>query len=177
MEERSPQHTFGERFRGAALLDIPTYEEVEADTGATGQAALVVGLAAIASAIAQSRSGVPGAAAGIISIFIGWAIWAGITYVIGTWLGGTATWGELLRTIGFANAPGILFIAGIIPVIGGLIALIAFVWVLIAGIVGIRQALDFGTGRAILTAVLGFIPWVIAMAVVEGAMGGHTVFS
>jgi len=171
------QHSFVERVRGAAMLDVPTYEEVEADAGATGQAALVVALVAIASAIAQVRSGVPSVLAGAVSAFVAWAIWSGITYVIGTWLGGTATWGELLRTIGFAHAPGILIVAGVIPVVGGLVALIAFIWVLIAGIIAIRQALDFGTGRAILTAVLGFIPWLIAMAVVEAAMGGHTIFS
>lgn len=171
MEERIARHSFVERVRGAFMLDIPTFEEVEADTTATGQAALVVGLVAVASAIAQSRAGMPGVAAGIVSAFIAWAVWAGITYLIGSWLGGTATWGELLRTLGFANAPAILFVARLIPVVGDLIALIAFVWVLIAGIVAIRQALDFGTGRAILTAVLGFIPWVIVMALVSAAMG------
>ena len=171
------QHSFVERIRGAAMLDTPTYEEVEADTGATGQAALVVALVAIASAIAQVRAGVPSVLAGAVSAFVAWAIWSAITYVIGTWLGGTATWGELLRTIGFAHAPGILVVASLVPVVGELIALIAFFWVLIAGIIAIRQALDFGTGRAILPAVLGFIPWLIAMALVEAAMGGHTVFS
>ncbi len=170
MEERVAPHSFVERVKGAFMLDIPTFEEVEADTTATGQAALVVGLVAVASGIAQSRAGVPGAVGGIVSAFVAWAVWAGLTYVIGTWLGGTATWGELLRTIGFANAPAILFVARIVPVVGGLIALIGFVWVLIAGIVAIRQALDFGTGRAILTAVLGFIPWLIVMALVSAML-------
>ncbi len=160
-----------ERMKGAALLDIPTYEEVEADHGATMQAALVVGLVALATAIAQARGGVSGAVAGIVSTYLAWAIWAAITYGIGTWLGGTATWGELLRTLGFAQTPGMLFVLGIVPVLGGLAVLIAVVWMLVAGIIGIRQALDFGTGRAILTAVLGFIPWILAMAAISALLG------
>ncbi len=160
-----------ERMKGAALLDIPTYEEVEADRAATAQAALVVGLVAVATAVAQARAGVSGAVAGAVSTYLAWAIWSGITYLIGTWLGGTATWGELLRTLGFAQTPGILLVLGIVPVLGGLAVLIAVVWMLIAGIIGIRQALDFSTGRAVLTAVLGFIPWIIAMAAISAVLG------
>ncbi len=159
------------RMRGAALLDIPTYEEVEADRTATVQAALVVGLVAVATAVAQARAGMSGVVAGVVSTYLAWAVWSGITYLIGTWLGGTATWGELLRTLGFAQTPGMLLVLGIVPVLGGLAVLIAVVWMLIAGIIGIRQALDFSTGRAILTAVLGFIPWIIAMAAISAALG------
>ncbi len=169
--ERARHGSLLARMKGAALLDIPTYEEVEADRTATLQAALVVGLVAVATAIAQARSGVSGAVAGLVSTYLAWALWCGITYLIGTWLGGTATWGELLRTLGFAQTPGLLFVLGLVPVLGGLAVLIAMVWMLIAGIIGIRQALDFSTGRAILTAVLGFIPWIIAMAAISAALG------
>ncbi len=156
------------RMRGAALLDIPTYEEVEADRTATPQAALVVGLVAVTQAVtAPTLTAAAGAAA---AIFVGWAPWSGITYLIGTWLGGTATWGELLRTIGFALTPGVLFLLGLVPVLGGLIVLIAVVWMLIAVIVGVRQALDVGTGRAILTAVLGFIPFLILMLAITALL-------
>ena len=160
-----------ERMRGAALLDIPTYEEVEHDTSATGQAALVVGIVAIATAIAQARAGVPGVIAGLLSAYVGWAIWSGVTYLIGTWLGGTATWGEMLRTIGFAQTPGVLRVFGIIPILGTLVQLVVFVWMLIAGIIAIRQALDFGTGKAIVTAVIGLMLYIIAAAALL-ALGG-----
>ena len=150
-----------ERMRGAALLDIPTYEEVEHDTSATGQAALVVGLVAIATAIAQVRAGAPGIVAGLVTAYLGWAVWSGVTYLIGSWLGGTATWGEMLRTIGFAQTPGILRVFGVIPVLRGVVLLIVVIWMLIAGIIAIRQALDFGTGKAILTAVIGIVLYMV----------------
>ena len=97
--------------------------------------------------------------------------WAGITYIIGDKiLGGTATWGELLRTLGFAQSPGVLMILGIVPILGGLARLIVAIWLLVAGIIAIRQALDFSTGKAILTGVLG---WCVLMALAMLTGGGR----
>ena len=153
-----------DRMIGAARLDVNTYEEVEADQSATGQAALVVAIVAIASAIGSLGEGGIGIVTGLLSAIVGWLLWAGITYVIGDKLfGGTATWGELLRTLGFAQAPGVLLVLGIIPLLGGLVQAVVGIWMLVAGIIAIRQALDFSTGRAILTAIIGWIPLAIAM--------------
>ena len=156
---------------GAARLDIPTYEEVEADKTATGQAAGVVALVAVAQAIGAAGEGALGIVAGLGGAMFGWLIWAGITYLIGAKLfGGTATWGELLRTLGFAQAPGVLYVLGIIPLLGGLVRVALAIWILIAGIIAIRQALDFSTGKAILTAVLGWLAVTIPLLIL-GIMG------
>jgi hypothetical protein len=157
-----------ERMKGAALLDVHVYEEVEADQSATTQAAGVVAVVAVAQAIGGAGSGGNGIVLGIIGAVAGWLIWAGITYLIGDkLLGGTATWGELLRTIGFAQAPGVLYVLGIIPILGGLVGLAVSIWILIAGIIAIRQALDFTTGKAVLTAVLGWVVVFIPMAILR----------
>ena len=84
-------------------------------------------------------------------------------------LGGTATWGELLRALGFAQSPGWLGILAFLPLLGGLIRFAIAIWVLIAGIIAIRQALDFGTGKAILTAVIGWLALAIRMALLGAA--------
>jgi hypothetical protein len=123
----SPRHRWTDRMKGAALLHIDMYEEVEADQTATGQAAGVVALVAVAQAIGGAGEGGFGILAGLISALIGAKL-----------LGGTATWGELLRTIGFAQTPGVLHVLGIIPVLGGLIRFAVAIWVLIAGIIAIR---------------------------------------
>jgi hypothetical protein len=158
-----------DRMRGAAMLDIATYEEVEADTTATGQAAIVVTLSAIASAIGAAGPGGPSIIGTLVGALVSWFIWAGLTYVIGDKVfGGTATWGELLRTLGFAQAPRVLLVLGIIPVFGLLVWVAVAIWVLIAGIIAIRQALDFSTQKALLTALIG---WVIVM-VVSALLGG-----
>jgi hypothetical protein len=169
----SPRHRWTDRMKGAALLHIDTYEEVEADHTATGQAAGVVILVAIAQAIGGAGQGGYGIFAGVISALLGWLLWAGITYLIGAKLfGGTATWGELLRTIGFAQTPGVLHVLGIIPVLGGIIRFGVVIWVLIAGIIAIRQALDISTGKAILTAVVGWLVIILPLAIVAAVARG-----
>ena len=158
MDATIPRRSIVDRMRGAAMFDVATYEEVEADTSATGQAAVVVVLAAIAAAIGNAFSGGPGILGGLVSSLIGWAVWSGITYLVGTRVfKGTATWGELLRTLGFAQAPGLLMVAAIVPVLGALVKVLIWLWMLGTGIVAIRQALDFDTGKAIITTVVGAV--------------------
>ena len=151
-----------ERMMGAARLDTATYEEVEHDSSATGQAAVVVAIVAVASAIGAIGSEGAGPIAALIGAFIGWLVWSGITYLIGDkLLGGTASWGELLRTLGFAQAPGVLYVLGIVPLLGGLVRFVVAIWILVAGVIAIRQALDFSTGKAILTVVLGWLAMMV----------------
>lgn len=166
------RRSMADRMIGAALLRSDVYEEVEADRNATKQAALVVGLVAFASAAIGVRGGAGAAVVAILSAYIGWLLWSGITYLIGEKIfGGTATWGELLRTIGFAQSPGVLYILAAIPLVGWLVILPVMIWILVAVIIAIRQALDFGTGRALLTAVLGFIPYLILSGIVRWLTG------
>ncbi len=170
--EQLRRRPLSDRMIGAALLRIDVYEEVEADPDATKQAALVVGLVALAAAAGGIRAGAGAAIVGILSAYVGWLLWSAITYLIGDKLfGGTATWGELLRTIGFAQSPGILYVLGVIPLLGWFVSSIVMLWILVAVLIAIRQALDFGTGRALLTALLGFIPYVILSGVVRWLVG------
>jgi hypothetical protein len=166
-------HTVGrsmtDRMKGAAMLDIPTYEEVEADESATGQAAAVVAIVAVCSALGSWNAGIGAIIGGLFGALIGWLVWAGITYVIGDKVfGGTATWGELLRTLGFAQSPGVLYILAFIPLLGWVVRFAVAIWVLVAGIIAIRQALDFSTGKAVLTALLGWLVVVIGTWLVIG---------
>jgi hypothetical protein len=168
-----PQRSFTERMIGAAMLNPDVFEEVEADRDATQSAAVVVIIVSIASALGGARQGFGAMLAGLIAALVGWLIWSLITYLIGDkLLGGTATWGELLRTIGFAQAPGVLAVFGTLPVLGGVIRAVVSLWILVAVIIAIRQACDFGTGRAIATAVLGFFAYVLLSALLFFGLGG-----
>jgi hypothetical protein len=69
----------------------------------------------------------------------------------------------LLRTIGFSNTPGVFRFFSFVPFVGGVIAFVASVWSLVAGVIAVRQALDFTTGRAIATCIVG---WIIYMVIV-----------
>ena len=153
--------SFTERMLGAAKLDIATYEELEADESATSQAAGVVAMVAVATAIGAIGGDSADVIGGLLGALLGWVIWAGITYFIGaTVFKGTATWGELARTLGFAQTPALLNVFGFIPLLGGLLRFVLGLWVLVAGIVAIRQALDITTGKAILVAIIG---WLVLM--------------
>jgi hypothetical protein len=167
-----------ERMIRAAKLDASLYEEVEKDTTATNQAILVVVIVSIftgiGGAIGSRTLGlgglVFGLVAGTIVALIGWFIWSFITYLIGTRVfkgpKTKATYGELLRCIGFSYSPGTLRILGFIPIIGGIIIVLALIWSLVAMVIAVRQALDFSTGRAIATCIVGFIVLVIISAAV-----------
>jgi hypothetical protein len=161
------------RLIGAMALDPVTYEEVEADRGATGQALLVVVLSSAGAGIGARGLG-SGSARSMIFIsalsLLAWAAWALLTYQIGVKLmpepQTRSDVGELMRTIGFSAAPGMLRIFGIVP--GASLAAFAItaVWMLAAMVVAVRQALDYTTtGRAIAVCGLG---WALAVAIAVG---------
>lgn len=166
------QRSMFDRMKGAALLDVATYEEVEHDPEATAQAAGVVLIVAAASALGSWQLGPMAIAWGAVSALLSWGLWAAVTYIVGDKLfGGTATWGELLRTLGFAQAPGVLAVLVIVPLLGWLFAAIMFVWLLATAIVAIRQALDFSTGKAVLTGLVGLV-CVMALRLMVGLVTG-----
>ena len=155
-----------DRMIGAAVLDGAVYEDVEHDTTATGQAALVVVLGAIAAGIGALTAGLEWLAVGIVVALISWGVYAYVAYWVGThFFKGpqtSATWGELLRTLGFANSPALLLVLAIIPVLGLVLGLVVLVWILVTTVVAIQHALDLDIGRAIGTAV---VSWLVLLVV------------
>ena len=156
-----------ERMIRAAKLDVALYEEVEADVSATGQAMVVVILSSVAAGLGSvGVPGRPGLIMGTIGALIGWFLWALVTYFIGTRLLPTekteADLGQLLRTIGFSSAPGVLRILGLIPGLYGLIFFVANLWMLVAMIIAVRQALDYdSTFRAAIVCLIGWFIFVV----------------
>ena len=165
-----------DRMMRAAMLDRNLYEEVERDTGATGQAAIVVVLSAIATGIAAfirvrgdedaTLSGPAILVAALFGALVGWVVWSLVTYWVGKTFFKTAqtrvTPGEMLRTLGFSQSPGVLLVLTFIPILGALIGVGVGIWVFIAGVIAVRQAMDFSTGRAVGTVAVG---WLIQAAI------------
>ena len=159
--------TFQNRLFRAIKLDGSLYEEVEADSAALTQSILMIFLSSLAAGIGSIWSlGISGIISGTLSTFILWLIWAYLTYLVGVKFlpeeTTQSTYTELLRTTGFASAPGILRILGIIPGIGSIINFIAWIWMLIAMVVAVKHALDYSNiVRAAAVSVLGWIIFVI----------------
>lgn len=157
------------RMIGAATLNVHVYEEVEADKSATWQAFGVVVLVALVSGIGfLFTGGISGLIGAIIFALIGWGLWALIIYWIGSTLFRTsrtkADWGQLLRTLGFAQSPGVLRIFGLIPIIGPVIFFATILWQIATTVVAVRQALDYtSTLRAVGVVLVAFIPYALLL--------------
>jgi hypothetical protein len=164
------------RIIGVFKLNANTFEEIEHDESATGQAALIVALVALLTGVGSglgasmsNGSFISSFISSLIWAIIGWLLWSAVSYAVGTSVfGGKATMGEMLRVIGFAQAPQLL---GIIPCLG---TLVGAIWSLIAGFIAIRQGLDLDNTKAFLTALIGFVVLVIgyfAIAMILGFAG------
>jgi len=169
--------SFVERAIGAARLDVATYEEVEADPSALGQAMAVVVIASLASGLGSSLAGGGHGATvlgGMALSVVGWFVWALVTYQVGTRILPTrCDLGEMLRTTGFSAVPGTIGILGFLPLIGGLVLFVAWLWQLAAMVVAVRQALDYtSTGRAIGVCLIGFAAYLLIAIVLAGLLVG-----
>jgi hypothetical protein len=174
-------NTFLQRLIGAAALDAAIYEEVEEDAGATVQAMIVVLLSSVAAGVGATGLG---AHIGAIAFFstvalISWAAWALVTFEIGSRLlpgpDTRVTPGQLLRTIGFSATPGMMAALGVMRAVAVPAFIVSSVWMLLAMIVAVRQALDYpSTARAVAVCALG---WVLALtfALALGMLFGPTV--
>jgi len=162
--------TFVIRLMGAMALDPAIYEEIEADRSAIGQALAVVVLSSLSAGIGALGYGV-GSLRGVLFIsslaLVAWLTWAVVTFQIGARLmpepQTRSDVGELLRTIGFSAAPGMLRIFGVVP--GATVPAFAItaVWMLAAMVVAVRQSLDYtSTARAVAVCALG---WALALAI------------
>tara|TARA_B110000263_G_scaffold129045_1_gene112177 strand:+ start:3365 stop:3889 length:525 start_codon:yes stop_codon:yes gene_type:complete len=168
--------SFQNRIIRATMLDSNLYEEVEADKSAQGQAMAIVVLASIAAGIGVG-GGFSGIITGTMASLISWYVWAYLTYFIGTKLlpepQTEADLGELLRTIGFASSPGLFRVLYFIPGIGVLIYSISSLWMLVAMIIAVRQALDYNsTLRAIGVCVIGYIFQIFILVLIFSIFGG-----
>ena len=158
-----------DRMVRAAKLDPQLYEEVEADKGALGQAMAVVVLASVAGGVGSGRlGGLSGILIGTLGALIAWFIWAALTYFIGTKFLPEPTTradvGELLRTTGFSSSPGLIRVLGLVPGITGIVFLVSGIWMLIAMVIAVRQALDYrSTLRAVGVCVIGWIVQVVIL--------------
>lgn len=170
--------SFWERVLSAAKLDVSVYEEVEADQSALFQAMGVVLLSSLAAGIATlEKGGFGGLVIGTIVALVGWYIWAYLTYLIGAKLLPepltNATHGELLRTIGFSSAPGLIRVVGVIPALTGIVFLVASIWMLVAMVIAVRQALDYqSTLRAVGVCLIGWVIQAVAVGVFVAIFGG-----
>jgi hypothetical protein len=156
--------TLAERMTGAMKADVKTFQEIEADPNALGQAVAVIVIAGVAAMIGNFfRGTVLGGVLSLIASIIGYAIWSLLIVLIGTKAMPEPTtkadFQEAFRVIGFTASPGVFSVLAIVPFLGPLISFAISVWMLVIGVIAVREVLDYSnTGRAI---VVVLIAWVI----------------
>lgn len=155
--------SYVDRIRGILSLNPATFQDVEEDMDATGQAALTVVLAALASGLGAllSRDLIPNALGIAASSILQWLVFSLVAYFIGSTIFSTprtsVTPGQVMRTLGFAQAPKFLMILGFVPLLGWIVALVALIWFIIASIYALREAFEFDTGRAVATGFVALV--------------------
>jgi hypothetical protein len=165
-----------DRIMGVLRLDVATFEAIEADKSAITEAAIIVAVVALLSAIGQSIGAanfVTSFLATVVWAFVGWFLWAGVTYFVGTALfGGQADLGEMLRVLGYAQAPRILSVLTFIPCLGAIIGVIVWIWALLAAFIAVRQGLDIDNVKALLTVIVGWLVVFLGSALIGLLLGG-----
>ena len=153
-----------------AKLDVPTFESVEADESLTQESGAVVAIVSLLGALGALFSGkIWLFIATIVISLIGWFIWAWLSAFIAQKVFNVETTdtGEMLRVTGYAYGPQAL---GVVPIIGPFLGFIGMIWSLVAVIIGMRQAAEMTTTQAIITALIGFLPAIIALGIVTAIL-------
>lgn len=169
-----------DRIVRAVRLDQTLYREIADNESYTNEGVMIVVIVAVLSAIGASIGAAMGDGRPIVafivqvanSLIFGWLLWAVVAYFIGTALGGKSSITEMARTLAYANAPGLLGLFSFIPCIGPILMLAAFVLTIAAGVIAIRESMEFDTTNAVVTAVLGFGVYIVARLVIGIFMGG-----
>ena len=137
---------FSRVFR-AIKIDIDLYEEVEKDKSATLQAGIVVVLSSLAAGVGALQMGASNFLIAPILSLLSWYVWAYVIYFVGVKLFGGANTksnhGELLRTIGFSSAPGLIRIFGVTPDLMTVTFIGSAFWMLACMVVAVKSALDY----------------------------------
>lgn len=165
----------------AIKLDATFYEEVEQDPsydqeslGVVILASLIGGLGGLISVIMTGKilQAILAFIVIVILTLIGFFLWVWVATYIGTrFFKGTGQFDNLKRAMGFAYAPQLLNVLSFIPCLGPIIALIAWVVSVIAGVIAVRQSLNQDNTNAILTVVVSAIVVFIVLAIIGGILG------
>lgn len=174
--------SLGERMVGAMKADVKTFQEIEADPAAIGQAVTVIVIAGVASLIGNIfRIGVFGGVMSLILTLISYALWSLLVVLIGTKVmpepATKADFNEAFRVVGFTASPGVFNVLAIIPFLGPLISFVISLWMIVIGVIAVREVLDYSnTGRAIIVCLLAMVAvWIISMLVLTPLLLGGAV--
>lgn len=150
--------TLWERLAAALRLDLRLYDEVSTNRSANGQCVAIVLLAGLFNGFSLvPRLGSLGIPAGLVVGLVGWFLWAAVVFFAARLLGNRPDGRSLLRTLGFADAPGLFLIAGLLPTIGAALRVLVVCWLMAATVQAVRAVFRVSRGRAVVIALAAFV--------------------
>ena len=174
--------SLAERMAGAMKADVKTFQEIEADPTAIGQAVTVIVIAGVASLIGNIwRIGVFAGLMTLVANLIGYALWTLLVVLIGTKVMPEPTtkadFNEAFRVIGFTAAPGVFNVLAIIPFLGPLVQFAVWIWMIVVGVIAVREVLDYSnTGRAVIVCLIAaVICWIVLTIVLLPLLVGRAL--
>ena len=174
--------TLPERMVGAMQANVKTFQEIEADSNAMGQAVAVIVIAGVAALIGNIwRVGVAAGVMHLIASIIGYALWSLIVVFVGTKLMPEPTtkadFNEGFRVIGFTASPGVFNVLAIVPFLGPLISFAIWIWMVVIGVVAVREVLDYAsTARAIVVCLIAAVVcWIIMLMIITPLLIGRAL--
>jgi hypothetical protein len=177
-----------DRIMGVITLKAPIYRQIADDQTATGQAAIIVVIATLVAGffrgLVRTEGGVTalsfgaaiiGAIVLVVIGLIGWGVGAWVLAFVAKWFGGKTNTMEMLRVTGYVHVFDFVSVVVVLALASslflclvGLIAFIAAILRLIGYVIGVREAAEFSTGNAIITAI---VAWVVEF-IIAGVIGG-----
>ncbi|MCB8982961.1 MAG: YIP1 family protein [Ardenticatenaceae bacterium] len=188
---------FWQRIKGVFSLDREVFRDIEQDESSLSQAAIIVLLVAILAGIGAAGAAAMGAAAvqslsnfagdldlpsltpsfgaagafinAFVGAFISWGVWALVTYFIGVKVfNGESTVSEMMRLIGFAQAPRLMSVFSFIPCIGFLFSFAGWIWAIVTSIIAIQEGVDLDAGKSFATILLSIVAVIIVNILIVG---------
>ena len=161
-----------ERIMGIVTLKPPTYKAVADDENLTQEAMMIVIVVAVLNGLVGGVVGqmvaggsiVTGLLRAVVTVVFGlitWYVAAFLLAAVAKAFGGKTTTNEMLRVTGYVyvfNLVGLLTVLGLITpallCLTGIVGFVALILSFIGYVIGIREAAEFSTGNAVITALI-----------------------
>jgi len=182
-----------DRIMGVLTLKSPVYRQIADDTTATGQAATIVVVVAIIQGLVSgliqlqpdgtyTTSLVGALISAVITVILAllaWALSAWVLSAVSGALGGKTNTSEMLRVTGYVQIFNLVSVLTLLVLVSpalacitGLMNFVIAILSLIGYIIGVREAAEFTTGKAIVAAIVAALVNLVILAIGGAIVGG-----
>jgi hypothetical protein len=154
--------SIGRRLQRLLRLDWGVFREIRVDEAATREAALIVGVSALLSAVGVAIPAERPLVAFVLRLVIGvavnWLFWSYAAVFVGTnFFGSSTSFWEMARSLGYANVPMLLVALSGVGCVGWLVTVVAWLAAIALAVFAVRETLEIGMENAIITTAIAWL--------------------